>query len=49
MLNAERLLNERWKAETATENREAVDTLVISLEGTSKAENVSDDWQVPLG
>jgi hypothetical protein len=32
-----------------TENREAVDPLVIILDETSKGEHDSDDWQVPLG
>jgi hypothetical protein len=30
-------------------NKEAVDPLLISFKETFKGENVSNDWQVPLG
>jgi hypothetical protein len=42
-----RLIKESWEAETSI-SREAVDALAISLEGTSKRENYSDDSLVAL-
>jgi hypothetical protein len=44
---AERL-RENWEAETYRENRVPVDPLVISLEETSKGENDSHVWPIPL-
>jgi hypothetical protein len=39
----------RWAAGTFREGREAVNSLVIRLEETSKGENDSDDAQVQIG
>jgi hypothetical protein len=41
--------SEAGEAETSVGNREAMDALVSSLEETSKGEDDSDAWRVPLG
>jgi hypothetical protein len=45
--NAEKLMDS-WEVETSTENREATNPFVISLEGITGGENNSDDWPVLL-
>jgi hypothetical protein len=46
--HAERLMKESWEAETSIENREVVNSLLISLEETPEGESDSVDWPVPL-
>jgi hypothetical protein len=43
-----RLMKESWEAETSTENGEALNPLLISLEETSEGENYSADWPAKL-
>lgn len=42
------LIKESWEMETAIENREPEDPLIISLEETFEEEIDSDDWTVSL-
>jgi hypothetical protein len=42
------MIKESWEAESSTENREAADHLVVSLEEISKGGNDSDDWRITL-
>jgi hypothetical protein len=48
LLHAERLMKGTWKTEISIVNREAVDTLIISLEYASQGESNSDDLPVSL-
>jgi hypothetical protein len=41
-------MNEKWEADAAVQNREALDPLVFRFEDSSEGENDSDDWPAPL-
>jgi hypothetical protein len=41
-------MNEKWEAEAAVQNGEAVDSLVIRFEESSEGDNDSGDWPAPL-